>query len=80
VGGGVALYAAHMADANLPLASVAGLITVITGSEIVLAVMVGALVATWLVTTVRHAVTKPGIDDSTLSKLIEDEKKKVAHQ
>lgn len=52
----------------------AGLIAIITGSEVALAVLVGSIVAMWLAATIRHMVTGPSeIADADLQQMIERE-------
>ena len=55
-------------------ALVTAVVTLITGSEVALAILVGSTVALWLVSTVRHAFTGTGparVSDRDLRALIE---------
>jgi hypothetical protein len=56
------------------VAFISALITMITGSEFVLAMVVGTTVALWLVTTLRHALTgvrRERVNDADLRRLTE---------
>jgi hypothetical protein len=53
---------------------VAGLVTIITGDTVALAIMVGSVVVMWLIATIRHAVTAPAqISDKDLHRMIDRE-------
>lgn len=59
------------------VALLTGVITLITGSEVVLATLVGITVVLWLLATARHIFAgRGGISDRELQQLIDDEKKK----
>jgi hypothetical protein len=59
------------------VAFAAGLVAVVTGSHVMLGVLVGTTVALWILATARHALVRtPGnrIDDGDMRRFVEGEK------
>jgi hypothetical protein len=57
-------------------ALVAGVVALITGNEIALAILVGSIVVLWLASTIRHAFAGPGqarVSDRDLHRLIDQD-------